>query len=122
MTPAQLNQKINALVKKWRKRMMLDRWTMRVKIGYFNDADDRSKAANASLPEYEDAELYFDVARIAPNEDLEELVVHELVHSLVSPLVQAGDKLAGENEAAKELVRAANERSTTWITRALLGR
>jgi len=64
-----------ALVAKWQARLLLDAWKVRVilttKLGHLAECE--------ASPEYLDAVLRFNPARLTP-ENLEETVVHELIH------------------------------------------
>jgi len=64
-----------ALVAKWQARLLLDSWVFTVKI---TQTISHQADCEAS-PEYLEAVLRFNPARIAP-EALEETVVHELLH------------------------------------------
>lgn len=80
-----------ALVAKWQARLLLDAWKIRVilttKMGHLAECE--------ASPEYLDAVLRFNPVRLTP-ENLEETVVHELIHchtwELWDHAGDAGDK------------------------------
>lgn len=84
--------RINALVAKWKPVLHLGRWTVNVVVlraGFPRKDKDEDGAfrniAKAEVKwEYLEAQLRFDAPEAAslPDEDLEDAVVHELVHVL----------------------------------------
>jgi len=87
-------REIKRLVKVWAKRLGLDGYQIRVSWGpalppsdpRLEDKESTPYASSHSLSEYRSGHLYFDIGKIPPQEDLEQLVVHELVHFMLGPL------------------------------------
>lgn len=97
-TNEEIRTRIERLIKKWRPLLGLEDWMME-----FRYDERKEKGCCIATPCYEEATIGFNLNRIRkemvkPGE-LEELVVHELVHAIVWK---------------------ASERSVTQISRALL--
>lgn len=129
-----LKKEITRLVKKWIKILDLEGFQIRVSWGPALPPDDKRMSEDAvgspyasceSLHEYRAARLYFDPSAIPPHEDLEQLVVHELVHVLLGPLQDAVqdfvDVVPGDFKAVVEPnVERAVERTCTSIATVLV--
>ena len=113
--PSSRVRKILRLVARYKRLLGLDLWTIEVKF----TPDKRDKAGCSADDEYMSAELFFDLAEIAPEED-ETYVRHEMLHIPTWELLRVADFLAGKDKTAQELVRAARERVTTLLERAPL--
>lgn len=99
----------------WRSRLLLDDWALGVIVDAMPPEDDAT-AANAAEPEYRRATLYFDPYQI-PAKELDDYVVHELLHCLTEPLAQLATVAAGDDPMRKEAVRMAEEELVTRLER-----
>lgn len=114
MSHKDLKERILALIGLWRPVLDLENWVIRI------DWTERKILAGCTaMPEYKNASLSFNLARIAKEcsdpVDLEELVVHELTHI---PLWLVARGL--ESRSRTKIVAYIEEHTATTISRALL--
>lgn len=107
-------QQVLKVMKKWRKRLHLEDWTLTLEFATDNDA------ACASKPEYKIATIYIN-PEVITAEDLEEIICHELMHCHVEALASLAVTLAKKDEAKKEWIRREEEGLTSRVTAILLG-
>lgn len=85
-----LKEEVTRQVKKWSKLLGLNRHQIRISWGPAVGPEDRradtAYASSHSLSEYRSGHLWFHLDRFPPHEDVEQLVVHELVHFLLGPM------------------------------------
>jgi hypothetical protein len=105
-------RRVMRLAKRYAKLLGVNRWYQSVKILFDDQMEDR--ASCSADPEYLEAVVRFNLDRITEGEE-EAFIRHELLHCLVWPLCHTSDFLAGDNAAANEMVRLANERVTSWL-------
>lgn len=118
-------KKIIELVERWKPILHLDSWVLAV--SFFNDdsdlpEEDRGEGVAGladSRDEYELGELGFVLDHIGPD-DLEETVVHELVHTIQAPLEHAAIVMAGDDKVKLEWIRKEKERVVRHLTRIFL--
>jgi hypothetical protein len=112
-------RRVLALVRQWRTKLHLSEWHLGVVVDTI-PPDAAARADASASPEYREATLRFDPAEIDPAE-LEEMVVHELLHCHVETLGHLALVMAGEDAVRKEAVRMAEEELVTRLTRVCLG-
>ena len=110
--PTPRQRRILRLVRRYQRLMGLDRWDVTVRF----EVDKEDAAGCSADDEYLRAMLSFDLNGFPPEDD-DTFVRHELLHCVVWEMLRVAEGLAGENEAAKEAVRAANERCVTMLER-----
>ena len=116
MKPTPAN--IRARVAHYIPLLGLSDWDIRVLVGPNPDGSRRLSGASVSQPAYKAAQLYFDPEQIiASEEDTDSLVRHELIHVLLSPLVDIADAWAGDESGRMRHVSYINETLTTTIER-----
>jgi len=111
MTPALLRKRIKRLA----EALGLGDWEFQIVRQEYAAKDVSDLAGCQAKPEYKSAVLYFDVARIPP-EELDSYIIHELLHCHIWELVALTDKLA-TTPAEREAIRLAEERLTTTLER-----
>ena len=94
-------RQVQARVRFWKKRLKLTDWAFRVEFGKMEDGAD---AACSAAPEYRHAVLHFCLEQI-PAEELDHFVAHEMIHTLVWPLANAGHALAAGDKSKEEWIR-----------------
>jgi hypothetical protein len=105
-------------VEQYREPLGLDRWQIRIVAGEQVDPD--ATASCDAQPEYRSATLSFDLAKMKTGDDLEEFVVHEMVHCLTWPIHTCAETLAGKDPRLQEWVRFAAETTTTDCAESIL--
>lgn len=81
-----------------------------------DDGDGRAQCS--ATPEYMEAELQFVLDAIRDDE-LTEIVTHELLHPLLWPMTAVMDRWAGTDPDRQEAARLALETTTSWLDRIL---
>lgn len=122
MTDAKTSQRLTrrrivARVRRWRTRLLLERWAVQVEVG--EDTEEQSEASCIARPEYLTMDLRFDPAKIDPAE-LDAYVVHELLHAYIWPLANLAERMAGDDPAKREAVRVEEETLATALERVVL--
>jgi len=106
-----------ALVAKWKPRLLLDSWEIRVKLT--RRLPPGWMAECSCLPEYLDA-----VIRVNPEttavEDLEAVVVHELVHLHTWAIWELCEDAARGNEELLRRLEKAHETLTSTLQRVVM--
>lgn len=111
MSNKDLKARITGYIHYWRPVLDLDNWTIKVE---WNKNKDIANALAA--PDYKQLHLQFNLKRIAKEvDDLEELVLHELVHG---PLWLLARGIESRNRT--KVVAYIEENTTTTVTNALL--
>lgn len=108
---------VRRMVKAWQKRLLLTHW--RIDILFEPDPDEESTASCLAMPEYGQATLRFDLAKI-PAEEIEAHVVHELCHAPIWPLSNFAHSMCGDDPVKLEALRNYEEGLATWNERAFL--
>jgi hypothetical protein len=110
-------KRINALIKKWRAILYINSWQIDIVFKYYDDEDGRKIAETEANYRYLKATITFYLSAIESrnlsDNDLEEFVVHEMVHIL----------LAGHQDMLKNgdnYMVGTMERETQLTTYALL--
>lgn len=103
------------LVAKWRERLGLHDWAITVEVKRLN-RDEDGVAHNQASHEYKECTLRFNPYQIQ-KQDLERVVVHELVHSILWGLAHTAGTLAGKNAKHLEWVRVEEETATVHLER-----
>ena len=122
---------IRTHVAEYAEPLGLDRWSIRLVAE--PDADPDARASCAADPDYREATIRFDLAKLETGDDLEETTVHELTHCLTWPIHAAAEHLANTvcnflpdlfreplRVQLQEYVREAAERSTTDVGQTFL--
>jgi hypothetical protein len=112
MTPAAIRRRVKA----WQKKLLLHGWKITVET---KPLEDGAKADCDAKPEYREATLRFDPAKV-PADEWDGYIVHELLHCWTWPLEKAAENWAGEDEALYESVRDTAEQTVTNLERAFL--
>lgn len=115
---------IIAAVEKCKPALGLDDWALG--LNFYNrhkdlpkeDQEDAPSAQVTPQDEYAIAQMDFVLDAIDP-EDINEVVIHELVHCIQSPLESVAHTLAADDDAKHEWVRREKERVVRHITRVL---
>lgn len=115
MTRAQKRKRINALVGAWQGPLGLANWTVSV---CFDDSVPEQASCIAN-PEYRTARLTFNLRRVGP-EEIEELVVHEMIHCHGWAVAALALKWSGRDAERRDVVRQAEELLVTAVSRAFL--
>lgn len=102
------------VMKKWRKRLHLEDWTIGLEFATDNDA------ACSAQPEYRLATVYIN-PEVITKDDIEEIVCHELLHCYVEALSTVAETLAKKDSAKLEWVRREEENLTNRLTDILVG-
>lgn len=110
-------RRIVARVRRWRTRLLLERWTVGVEVG--PDLEEESEASCIARPEYLTMTLRFDPAKIEPGE-LDAYVIHELLHAYIWPLANLAERMAGDDPAKQEAVRVEEETLATALERVVV--
>lgn len=76
-------------VERLKEPLGLTGWTLKLEHGPLEDA----KAANSSEPEYKHAVIAFDLEKLATGDELDEIIVHEMMHSHTWPIFEEADNL-----------------------------
>jgi len=79
-----LKREITKAVRLWANRLQLQEWRIRVEFTTFGSEDGYGSCK--CLSSYRTALLEFDLDRMPPHEDVDQLVVHEFMHILTMPL------------------------------------
>lgn len=95
----------------WKKRLGLSGWRIAVSFG---SDEEECEASCSAAPEYRAAMLRFDLTKIAPDE-LDNYVVHELLHLVGWPLANAAQTMAAGDPAKLEWVRTLEEHLITEL-------
>jgi len=115
----ELHDRIREVFEDYRELMGLHRWVIRFANGRPDDLDP-CKGACLAMPEYREATLVFDLERFETGDDIEEMVVHEMVHCLTWEIVHVAEVLAMDDPRLKEWVRFTEERHTTDLAEAFI--
>lgn len=115
VTPAQKRYRIRTLVEVWRVPLGLGNWALEV---HFNDATDEQASCVAD-PEYRKGLLTFNLKRLSVDE-LDETVLHEMLHCVGWPIAALAGKWAGRNRERAEVVRQAEELLITHLSNVIL--
>ncbi|MCC2626390.1 MAG: hypothetical protein K0S14_40 [Thermomicrobiales bacterium] len=126
---AELQAHIVAQIEKIREPLGLDRWSIQASTAELTDA----RATCSASPEYREATVLVDLARLQTGDDLDEILVHELTHPLTWPLHALAERYANMladslpaplqeayRKGLHEEVRLAGEQVTTDVGQALL--
>lgn len=99
----------------------LSDWDIRIHVQEVTDdisPGRRLSGASISYPEYKAADIYFDPEQIVfSHDELDKLVRHELMHVMLSPLVQVCDLWAHGDPARERFVTYVHELVTTQLER-----
>lgn len=101
-----------ASVRRWRRRLHLEAWTIRVTCRQLLPD---CRADCDAQPEYRSATLRFSL-RAIERADLDAYVCHELLHCHAWALGAAALAAAGSGRAARELVRREEEQLVEGLT------
>jgi hypothetical protein len=110
-------RQVRARVRFWQKRLKLSHWKFTIEFGKMEDGAD---AACLAQPEYRHAILHFCLEQI-PLEEMDAYVAHEMLHTLVWPLANAAQAMAGADESKKEWVRTEEETLVTALEKLFVG-
>ena len=117
MTSRITRRQVLALVAKWKPRLLLESWSVGVKLTRKLPAGWQAECS--ALPEYLDA-----VVRVNPDavavEDLEGVVVHELVHLHTWAIWELCEDAAREDPALLKRLEKAHEHLTSTLQRVLM--
>lgn len=117
MTRTQKRDRVLALVRGWQEAVGLTGWQLHVLF----PARIKEMASCESHPEYKTAILRFNLKRLPEtDEELRELVAHELWHNHAEPLAQLAMRGARRSPERKEAIRQAEEFLVTTASRLLL--
>ena len=115
-----MRERIPTYIAFWRERLGLTNWQLHVRYAG-RDGEEGTAAGSSADPEYEQAELYFDVKTLGEQRYhtatpalLSYLVLHELVHVPLYAL-----SVLGKEYAPAEVTRTTVERATCALTAAL---
>lgn len=110
---------IALLVKKWISALDMDRWKIAVR---FNEEPQENSAGCIAKPEYREAMITFNLANLSSERDLEEHVVHELVHCITWPLTEVADTYAQDvkSQGVARWADVATEQVTTDVADIIL--
>lgn len=124
MTEPTLPDHIIAAVDRLKEPLNLDRWFIKLEHGPLEDA----RAACSAEPEYKSATIAFDLDKLQTGDELDEIIVHEMMHPHSWPIFQEAENLAdlaadlapkpmrdGLRTYLKEKVRYAGEDANTQI-------
>ena len=104
-------------LKRLAKQLALDHWNFELIV---EESDLRDAAGCEAKPEYFDARIFVNVAKVTDAE-IDEYLVHELLHCHVWELTHLAEKLA-TTDTEREAIRMAEERLTTQLERLLAPR
>lgn len=76
-------------VERLKEPLGLTGWTVKLEHGPLEDA----KAANSSEPEYKHAVIAFDLTKLTTGDELDEIIVHEMMHSHTWPIFEEAENL-----------------------------
>jgi hypothetical protein len=110
-------RQVRARVKFWQKHLKLGHWKFTVEFGKMEDGAD---AACLAQPEYRHAVLHFCLEQI-PLDEMDAYVCHEILHTLVWPLANAAQAMAGDDASKKEWVRTEEEGLVTALEKLFVG-
>lgn len=110
-------RQVLALVVKWKPRLLLDAWDIRVKLT--TKLPQGWQADCACYPEYMDASLRINPALVTP-EELEGVLVHELMHCHTWPLWEHAEDGARGDPHAEKSATIAHERLTSTLQRIVM--
>lgn len=117
MTDAKKKALIVKLVRDWQVPLFLNTWRFKI---YFPSKIKEVASCQADS-EYLTAALCFNLKRLPDTEDeLRELVVHEMTHCHVNALATVAERGAKRNPERMEAVRLAEEELVTRFSRILL--
>lgn len=109
-----------ARVRALARALALSDWELQVVPQANTRLDGEDLAGCTAQPEYKRARIYFDLGRIPP-EELDQFIIHELMHCHVWELVNLAERLAA-TPTEREAIRCAEERLTTVLERLFAGR
>lgn len=90
------------LVEKLKEPLNLDRWVIKLEHGPLDDT-----AACSAMPEYKTATLGFNLEKLATGDELDEIVVHEMMHCHTWPTFDLAEALGNAmSEMAPKTMRA----------------
>lgn len=108
--------RIRRLIREHSRTLRLWDWTLAATF----PPEMKDRANCSASPEYQEAVMEFNLARIAPQEE-RDMVLHEMGHCMVEDLASLAVTLAKEDPAALEWIRRAEERLTSHIQRVVSG-
>jgi hypothetical protein len=108
---------VTAAVRYWQKRLLLSDWAIKVQVGALDDLDERADCD--AKPQYKEAVLRFDPAKIPPSE-LDAFCVHELLHCVTWRLEALAEEW-GRSESQYIVARETAETVVTDLERIILG-
>lgn len=98
-----ITEHIIGMVERLKEPLGLNGWTIKVDAGTLDDG----RAACDAWPEYKHAVLTFDLEKLETGDELDELIVHEMMHPLTWPIHKEAEDLA--DLAANMLPESARE-------------
>lgn len=113
-------EQVERALRKWQARLGLSDW--RIRLVYGPNTEDEDRAGLYAAPEYREATVYWDPARVDVHtmRECEEWCLHELLHAITWQLEKQAEHWAGDDEAKYETVRDIAEGVVTNLERAVL--
>lgn len=110
-------RQVVALVAKWKPRLLLDNWEIRIKLT--SKLPTGWQADCSCMPEYFEASIRVNPAAVPP-EELEGVLVHELLHLHTWGVWELAEDLARGNEEATRRLERAHEALTSTLQRVVM--
>jgi hypothetical protein len=110
--------KITRRLRRWQRDMLLGGWKIKIIFDPPPDEDgDDSRAGCVANPEYKEATIYWDSARVEVDTDaeLDDWCIHELLHCSTWRLEKLAERSAGTDEDKYADVRDVAEATVTDI-------
>lgn len=117
-TKSQRKEVINH-INKWRPKLFLHQWDF--EVIYHNNPEEVC-AKIEMKPEYKNAYISIrnDVFKDLDKEEIEEMIVHELCHCIIQPIIELAARAAGGISVTAQELDWHKEQVTQHITRSIL--
>jgi hypothetical protein len=117
-TKSQRKEIIN-YINKWRPKLFLHQWNFEV---VYHDDPQEICAKIEMKPEYKNASIsiHSDIFQNLKKDELEEVIVHELCHCIIQPIIELVGRAAGGVSVTTQELDWQKEQVTQHITRSIL--